>query len=306
MAMNSGRFVRRSIRCEKGCEKVLFRKEKRKCLRKTRHEIDRTEMQEWDNKKQLCDTKNKNERKRSHKTSHRFLFAPMNKKRKILFGKASFCTSRHRLKKASLAVETAMVLPMFFLGMVTMISFMDVYKQQTEHLMKLCKTAKEAGVYAYAAGGSGPEEITLPDVYSYQPVGGLVPLPKIWMHNTVKVHAWTGKSYEGFADSAAEEEEMVYVTESGGVYHRNPGCSYLNLSVSQVGGSRISSMRNSYGEKYAACEICSQNQKPGGTVYITKNGNRYHNLASCSGLKRNVRMVKISEAGTDRACSRCG
>ena len=29
--------------------------------------------------------------------------------------------------------------------------------------------AKEAGMYAYGAGGSGTETITLPDIYSYQP-----------------------------------------------------------------------------------------------------------------------------------------
>ena len=40
-------------------------------------------------------------------------------------------------------------------------------------------------------------EITLPDVYSYSPVGALIPLPKVWMHNTVKVHAWTGAEEGG-------------------------------------------------------------------------------------------------------------
>ena len=43
--------------------------------------------------------------------------------------KVSFCTSfRGKIKKGSLAVETALVLPLFFLGMVTLISFMDIYK----------------------------------------------------------------------------------------------------------------------------------------------------------------------------------
>ena len=42
--------------------------------------------------------------------------------------KVSFCTSfRGKIKKGSLAVETALVLPLFFLGMVTLISFMDIY-----------------------------------------------------------------------------------------------------------------------------------------------------------------------------------
>lgn len=89
-------------------------------------------------------------------------------------------------KKASLALETALVLPMFLLGMVTVISFMDIYRIQTEHLQVLCEKTKEAGMYAYVLDGKGPEEITLPDVYAYTPIGALVPLPKVWMHNTVK------------------------------------------------------------------------------------------------------------------------
>ena len=48
--------------------------------------------------------------------------------------KVSFCALN---KKASLALETALVLPMFLLGMVTMISFMDIYRIQTEHLQAL-------------------------------------------------------------------------------------------------------------------------------------------------------------------------
>ena len=42
--------------------------------------------------------------------------------------KVSFDTSFW--KKGSLAVETAFILPLFFLGMVTLISFMNIYKLQ--------------------------------------------------------------------------------------------------------------------------------------------------------------------------------
>lgn len=245
----------------------------------------------------------KKERKRSLKYLF-FLLPPMD--RKDLPGKVSSCAPFRKLRKASLAVETALVLPLLFLGMVTMISFMDIYQMQTEHLSALCQKAKEAGMYAYVLDGTGVDEITLPDAYAYEPVGGLVPLPKIWMFNTVKVHAWTGTEYQAFQDGTeSEAEPMVYITESGTVCHKNLGCSYLNLSVTQISGSSVSALRNDYGEKYSACEACSKSQKPSGSVYITKKGNRYHNLESCSGLKRSVRMVKQTEADMP-ACSRCG
>lgn len=278
-----------------GCEKMFFQEVE---VRKI--QIDRCGKEEKEQKKNH-QINSKKERKRSLKYLF-FLFSPMN--RKDLPGKASSCAPLDKLRKASLAVETALVLPLFFLGMVTMISFMDIYQIQTEHLSALCQKVKEAGMYAYVLDGTGVDEITLPDVYSYEPMGGLVSLPKVWMFNSVKVHAWTGIEYQTFADGT-EPEAMVYITDSGTVCHKNLGCSYLNLSVIQSSGSSVPALRNDYGEKYSACEICSRGQKPGGSVYITKKGNRYHNLESCSGLKRSVRMVKESQADMP-VCSRCG
>lgn len=210
------------------------------------------------------------------------------------------------LKRGSLAVETALVLPIFFLGMVTLISFMDIYKMQTEHLTTLCTRAKQTGMYAYLAGENGPKNITLPDMYTYKPFGGLIPLPGVVIYNHVKVHAWTGTEYPDNGGEQGEVEQMVYVTASGSVYHRNPGCSYLNVSLKQIPGSSVKSSSNQYGEHYSACETCSRNQNPAGIVYVTEQGNRYHNLESCSGLKRSVKLVKASSVSGMSACSRCG
>ena len=162
------------------------------------------------------------------------------------------------------------------------------------------------GMYAYVLDGKGPDKVTLPDVYSYTPIGGLIPLSKVWMQNTITVHAWTGAEEQNDSGKGDTQEEMVYVTESGSVYHRKLGCRYLKVSLQQVPGSRISSMRNSYGEKYAACESCSRGQSPAGSVYVTSTGNRYHNQETCSGLKRTVKLVKLSQVGSMHACSSCG
>ncbi|WP_253292319.1 TadE/TadG family type IV pilus assembly protein [Blautia sp. MSJ-9] len=210
------------------------------------------------------------------------------------------------MKRGSLAVETALALPLFFLGMVTLISFMDIYKLQTEHLTSLCTRAKQTGMYACLAGDNGPENITLPDIYTYKPFGGLLPLPGVVIYNHVKVHAWTGTEFPDNGGEQGEVEQMVYVTASGSVYHKNPGCSYLNVSLKQIPGSSVKSASNQYGERYSACETCSRNQNPAGVVYVTEQGNRYHNLESCSGLKRSVKLVKSSTVSGMSACSRCG
>lgn len=232
--------------------------------------------------------------------------APTNGIKMRLSGKVSPCTSFGKWRRGSLTLETALALPLFLLGMVTLISFMDIYRIQTEHLAALCDSAKQAGMYAYGKGGKGPEEITLPDIYTYKPVGGLIPLSAIWFHNSVKVHAWTGKEYQGTPENGEAMEAMVYVTDTGSVFHRSSACSYLNLSVNSIPGSAVSGLHNKHGERYAACEICSEGQPPASVVYITGSGNRYHNLESCSGLKRTVRLVKHSCVEGLAACSRCG
>lgn len=99
---------------------------------------------------------------------------------------------------------------------------------------------------------------------------------------------------------------MVYITESGSVYHKDPGCSYLNVSLKQIPGTSVLAANNQYGEHYIACETCSRNQKPAGVVFVTEQGNHYHNLETCSGLKRTVRMVKETETSGMKCCSRCG
>ena len=63
-----------------------------------------------------------------------FLLSPIS--RKTLSGKVSLCTF---LKKASLTLETAMALPLFFFGVLTLLSFMDIYKVQTERSHFLSK-----------------------------------------------------------------------------------------------------------------------------------------------------------------------
>ncbi len=244
--------------------------------------------------------RNLKERKRSLKNF--LLFPPTNSNG--FSERTSFHASSFRLSRAGIALETLLVLPLFFLGMVTMISFMDIYRLETEHLSSLCEKAKKAGMYAYTSGEKGMEELTLPDIYAYQPIGGLVPLPKVWLFTSVQVHTWVGAG-EGNFEGEGQVEQMVYMTGSGSVYHRSLDCTYINLSVNCVSSNQISALRNAYGEEYTACAACSRGQKPAGSVYITEKGSHYHNQETCSGLKRSVRLVKESEAG-GHVCSRCG
>lgn len=101
-----------------------------------------------------------------------------------------------------------------------------------------------------------------------------------------------------------EDEEWVYITPRGSVYHLTRGCPYLDLSIRAVGKASVGELRNASRGSYKSCESCGKTT--GGTVYVTDYGDRYHGSLSCVGLKRTIYMVKISEVGGKKVCSKCG
>lgn len=100
------------------------------------------------------------------------------------------------------------------------------------------------------------------------------------------------------------EDVLVYITETGSVYHTSPDCSYLKLSVQQIRHNEVVNYRSEDGSKYYACERCEKGGS-GFWVYITSSGNRYHTDPNCSTLRRNVQSVWLSEVNDRRCCSRC-
>lgn len=95
---------------------------------------------------------------------------------------------------------------------------------------------------------------------------------------------------------------MVYVTEYESVYHTSESCTHLDLSVHRGIKTQVEQKRNEYGGKYHACERCGGDSA---LVYYTEKGDCYHSQASCSGLKRTVRLVKKSEIQAYIQCERC-
>jgi len=155
------------------------------------------------------------------------------------------------------------------------------------------------------AGESGIQNQDMVGVlltYQVEPLLDLLGFSGFTMACQCKMKAWTG--YELPPDEVSAMEDIyVYVTENGTVYHTSRNCTYLSLSTRVVDADSIPVLRNDSGEKYYPCELCgdiSQNQ-----IFLTEQGNRYHSSVTCSGLKRTVRTVKLSEAGGKGPCSRC-
>ena len=147
------------------------------------------------------------------------------------------------------------------------------------------------------------DRIELTAVYRVEPKIPYIGFKGFPVVTSCKARAFTG--YDNTKSGKNETgEQIVYIAETGEVYHFSKSCTHLQLSISKVRFENVKGLRNEGGEKYRACEKCGKN--PGSMVYITKEGNRYHTAISCSGLKRTIDSIPISKVGDRKPCSRCG
>lgn len=244
-------------------------------------------------------------------------------------------------RKAVLTVEAAVVIPVFLLAAVSILGILDLYRIQSMIRTSLHESSMELGMYACAqeyeqdspvgvissAVCAGYAKSRLPELgnhvkvslfgssyrgdtidlraqITYQIPISLLPLPPLRITNSSTVHSWTGRGKEEIKGAEEASGKMVYITENESVYHTSSACTHLELAIHQGEADKVSSLRNQYGQKYHACEKCGSS----GTatiIYYTEKGNRYHNSASCSGLKRSVKMVMLSEVQHLSKCKRC-
>lgn len=145
--------------------------------------------------------------------------------------------------------------------------------------------------------------------YQMQPLLALSGIDGLAFNQRYYGRAWTGYDVEGNVSDFTLEDPMVYITETGTVYHTNRNCTHLNLTVDSVNGLELETIRNGSGGKYYLCEICAgkkyNGMNAGNVFYITKEGNRYHSMITCSGLKRTVYTVPLSEVGGRGSCVKC-
>ncbi len=212
--------------------------------------------------------------------------------------KASFCI----LKKASLTVEAVLVIPVFLMMMVCIISINGVYANTLKKMAVLRDRAEQAALIASVTD----EElwITYPENAVYKPFYIPSALGGINIQCVGKVRAWNGRR-KSDDDSDVDDHTYVYITETGAVYHTSSECTHLNLSIRAVSQGEIGHLRNQNKGRYHACEKCIGNSQRADTLYITDDGDRFHNSISCSGLKRTVKMVDIEDVSDMRECSRC-
>lgn len=172
-----------------------------------------------------------------------------------------------------------------------------------EYLDKTVLKNGRAGIYYGKSKLMEDDRIDLVALYEVSGLFSYSGLKGIPMYTRLYGHVWNGYDVEkqGNADAG---EIYVFITKSGTVYHRNRNCTYLNPSVKAVYYKDVKNKRNVGGAIYYACERCGGESST--VVYITEQGSRYHSSLECSGLKRTIYTIKLSEAGGRSPCSKCG
>lgn len=151
------------------------------------------------------------------------------------------------------------------------------------------------------------DEIDIIVTYSVSPWARLAGFRSFRMANRYYAHIWNGYRLSG-SEEAGEEAQIVYVTESGTVYHMSMECTHLSLSIQPVPSSVVDDMRNQGGGRYYPCSRCANGASEPHIFYITDEGDRYHYNPQCSGLKRTTASMTLEQAldAGYRPCSRCG
>ena len=212
------------------------------------------------------------------------------------------------LKKASLTVEAAVVLPLFLLGITMLLGVIDICRVKVESQAELTQQAKELSMYAYGTPGLYENEyVDLFKTESYELPVQLFPFGEIKIALRGRVHTWTGRSDsdDESAIGSGLDSEMVYVSERETVYHTDSSCTHLNLSIFQVEKSQLEELRNDSGGKYYPCEKCCGKNTDCSWYFVTEIGNVYHSSENCSSLKRSIKLVRKEEVSQLDWCERC-
>ncbi|MCM1155645.1 MAG: pilus assembly protein [Roseburia sp.] len=140
--------------------------------------------------------------------------------------------------------------------------------------------------------------------YQIEPMFPIMGFASFAVEQNYYGRAWTGYDVENGISDLTENDPMVYVTETGTVYHTDRNCTYLNPSIEMIRAADIDGNRNQSGGKYYACELCGIKNAEG-MVYITDQGNSYHCSMNCSGLKRTIYTIPLSQTNGRGHCSKC-
>lgn len=257
--------------------------------------------------------------------------------------RASLCTFGKT--KGSLTVEASLVVPIFLFALIAIIYLMEMLAVQMSVRIGMhsalesireesnsSSTVSTNEIEAMIVEAIGEEKleqsiivegkdgidcseteisttqgiITLKATYTLK-----LPVPQFGELGLTYQEEMIAKTWTGYTSGTIiAEEEIVYITDTGNVYHTELTCTHLSLDISYVLFEELDSLRNEYGGIYTSCSKCfefvNEEELLGTGVYICSSGSNYHSSLSCSGLTRTIYEVPISETIGMGICSRCG
>lgn len=224
---------------------------------------------------------------------------------KVLFWTRKTFPSTPSFVQASMTVEATFAFSFFLFFLVNVFSLLLLFFQYSEGVEKIQQQGKQLAMYAYHLETTGKEDlIRLRTMVRSKAPFSLLSAPEAAMEVKCVIKPWTGYDVEQ-VNQRKEEEETVFMTDHGEVYHRSRTCTHLLLTIRTTAFSSIGQQRNQAGGRYYPCEHCEKGSF-GTAVYITEQGDRYHASLGCRGLKRTVSAVYLSELSGVEACSKCG
>lgn len=209
-------------------------------------------------------------------------------------------------REGSMTVEASIAIPVFLFAMINLLSIILLFGEYSSNLADMHRKGKELAVHAHILESEVGEDCDLVVLTKVQALEPMIPIIGFDTAKTLvscRIRKWTG--YNVMKSSVTNEnQEWVYITPTGGAYHRNPNCSYLNPKIYSAVSSQIREYRNASGEVYRQCESCKDITLTG-ICFYTEYGNRYHSTLKCSGLKRTIYSVILSEVDGRHPCKKC-
>ncbi len=150
--------------------------------------------------------------------------------------------------------------------------------------------------------------ISLVLTYQIKAPVSVIRLPWKVFVQKITIRGFTGRksiSDEENGEDSGKENQEVYVTDSGTVYHTDADCSHLKLTVAQITRPQLKTVRNYKGSIYKSCRYCGSKDPGSSTVLVNPYGDAWHTSSACPGLKRSIRTVHAEDVHDMRECLDC-
>ena len=194
-------------------------------------------------------------------------------------------------QKGSLTLESAAVLPLYFLAMVMLISMMDIFRIQTILVSSMSQSAKELGMYAYSIDGE-----------SKSPVGAVTDAACIAYASAEVQKRLKGENLAGIVGRQAgvtllgSHYRNGIVSIRANYLYKSPVALFPVFPVKIEAAACAQAWLGYNGDKYGSAD----NSYGEEMVYVTDYESVYHTSSDCTHIKLTAKRVAMQNAAQSR------